>query len=231
MSDTSTVKPSKLSREHQAQGEPAESGEGKEIAVEQALASKPRHWTGVFSSKSYNDVIDSILKTLLVITVFLGGFEYFSRQQTARVEKSLALVDEWQSGPSAAMQRINDLIWPLYSPLAADIEAASGDPAMRARLLGNIGDAVTGRDEDFSSAADRDVDTVFGFFDRAGLCANERICDYDVLATFLGDAAEPFWLYFAVYAEKRRAAGYVAYGAWTERFARGEIRRSWFGVV
>jgi hypothetical protein len=109
--------------------------------------------------------------------------------------------------------------------------AASGDAERRALLLGNLGDAVTGRDEDFSSSADRDVNTVFAFFDRAGLCANERICDFDVLNTFLGDAAEPFWLYFHVYADKRRAAGYVAYGAWTERFAEGRISRSWFSII
>jgi hypothetical protein len=227
VSDTSTVTPSKLSRQRRPTTEPAER-EGEALAVDQALATSPR-WR--INSKSYGEVIDAILKTLLVITVFLGGFEYFSRQQTARVEKSLALVDEWQGRASGAMQRINDVIWPLYAAVATDIEAASTDPALRARLLGNLGDAVTGRDEDFSSPADRDVDTVFDFFDRAGLCANERICDYDVLATFLGDAAEPFWLYFAEYAARRRAAGYVGYGAWTERFAEGQISRSWFGVV
>ncbi len=232
MSDSSPVRPSKLRRQPRPETESGEPDESKDLAVDQALASKPRRWPQlVAGAKPYNDFIDSILKTLLVVTVFLGGFEYFSRQQTARVEKSLALVDEWQSGPSAALQRINDLIWPLYSALATDIEAASGDPELRALLLGNLGDAVTGRDEDFSSPADRDVDTVFGFFDRAGLCANERICDYDVLATFLGDAAAPFWLYFHVYAEKRRTAGYVGYGAWTERFAEGRINRSWFGIV
>jgi hypothetical protein len=182
--------------------------------------------------KSYAPVVDGSLKTLLIIAVILGGFEYLSRQQAGRVEKSLALVNEWKdAGHREAWQRINDAIWPLYSESADAIEAMAGDPAQRGLLLRNIGDTVTGRDDNFTSSPDRDVDQVFYFFERAALCANERICDYDIINTFLGDEARTFWVYFSRYAERRQAVGYANYGTWTARFARGDIRRSWFGLI
>ncbi|MHB1103214.1 MAG: hypothetical protein ACYC0C_10675 [Devosia sp.] len=106
-----------------------------------------------------------------------------------------------------------------------------GDEAQRSLIYGNLGDTITGRDDDFGSTADRDVDQVFYFFERAGLCANERICDYDVVNTFLGEEARTFWLYFSRYAQRRQAVGYARYGNWTERLAKGEVSRSLFGLI
>ena len=67
--------------------------------------------------------------------------------------------------------------------------------------------------------------------ERAALCAKERICDYDVVNTCLGDAARTFWLYFSRYAERRQSVGYASYGTWTARFAHGEIRRALLGLI
>jgi len=174
-------------------------------------------------------LVSPFLKLLLVIGVFLGGGEYFQRQQSTRVEKSLELVDEWKTGGHRdAYQRVNDLIWPLYAENAEAIRALGPDDAQRRLIFANLGETVTGRDDDFSSAADRDVDLVFYFFERAALCANERICDYNVLDTFLGQEARAFWLYFSRYAERRQGVGYNQYGAWTERLVAGDIRKGWF---
>jgi len=63
------------------------------------------------------------------------------------------------------------------------------------------------------------------------LCANERICDYDVINTFLGEEARTFWLYFSRYAERRQTLGYARYGKWTERMPNGEISRSLWGQI
>jgi hypothetical protein len=176
--------------------------------------------------KELDDLVSPILKILLILTVFLGGYEYVQRQQSARVEKSLQLVDQWQTGGHRdAYQRINDLVSPLFAEVAADVA-----DDQRALILGNIGETVTGRDDDLSSPPDRDADLVFEFFERAALCANERICDYDVLNTFLGQEARAFWLYFSRYAEHRRQLGYAQYGLWTARFANGEIRRAILGL-
>lgn len=204
-----------------------------EVAIEQTVSEKPRRWHRlVAGAKPYGDVIDAVLKTLLIVGVFFGSYEYFSRQQATRVEKSLAIVEEWSSaGHRDAWQRINDAAFPLYAQSAEAIQAVAADPAARTLLYGNLGDAVTGRDTDFTSQADRDVDQVFYFFERAALCANERICDYDVINTFLGGEARSFWLYFSRYAERRREFGYPEYGAWTARFARGDIRRALFGFI
>ncbi len=182
--------------------------------------------------KVLGDYADPILKAMLVIGVFLGGYEYLHRQQSARVEQSLALVDEWKTdGHRDAYQRINDLVWPLYAESAPLIEAAASDEAQAAMIFGNLGDGVTGRDDDFASQADRDVDQIFYFFDRAALCSNERICDFDVINTFLGEEARTFWLYFSRYAERRQTLGYSSYGKWTERLAKGEISRSLWGQI
>lgn len=205
-----------------------------ERAQEPTASAAPRtRWQRLLAwTQELGSFVDPILKTLLLIAVLLGGYEYLSRQQSARVEKSLALVDEWQSGGHRdAYQRINDLIWPLYLESADAIGALASAAAQRVLIYGNLGETITGRDDDFSSAADRDVDQVFYFFERAGLCANERICDYDVIDTFLGEEAKTFWLYFARYAERRQALGYARYGAWTERLAKGEVRRALFGVM
>ena len=176
--------------------------------------------------KELDDLVSPVLKILLIITVLLGGIEYFQRQQSARVEKSLQLVDQWRTGGHReAYQRINDLVAPLFAQVAASVGESE-----RALVLGNIGETVTGRDEDLSSPADKDADLVFEFFERAALCANERICDYDVLNTFLGEEAQSFWLYFSRYAEHRRELGYAQYGLWTARFATGDIRRAVFGL-
>ena len=178
------------------------------------------------------DYADPILKAMLIVGVFLGAYEYLHRQQSARVEQSLTLVDEWKTdGHRDAYQRINDLVWPLYAESAPLIEAAASDQAQVAMIFGNLGDGVTGRDDDFASQADRDVDQIFYFFDRAALCANERICDYDVINTFLGEEARTFWLYFSRYAERRQVLGYASYGKWTERLAKGEISRSLWGQI
>jgi hypothetical protein len=178
-------------------------------------------------ASAYGDVIDPILKTLILVGVIFGSYEYFARQQSERVEKSLALVDEWKDGGHReAWQRINDVVWPLYAESATAISAMEADESQVALIYGNLGDTVTGRDDRFDSTADRDVDQVFYFFERAALCANERICDYDVLNTFLGQEAKTFWLYFSRYATRRQGLGYTQYGMWTERFAQGDIRRS-----
>ena len=88
--------------------------------------------------KVLGDYADPILKTLLVIGVFLGGYEYLHRQQSTRVEESLALVDEWKSdGHRDAYQRINDLVWPLYAQAAPLIEAAASDQTQVAMIFGN----------------------------------------------------------------------------------------------
>lgn len=195
-------------------------------------APKTRWQRLVERTHELGNFVDPIFKTLLLIGVLVGAYEYFARQQSARVEKSLTLVDEWQSGGHRdAYQRINDLVWPLYLESADAIRPLAGDEAQRALIYANLGETITGRDDDFSSAADRDVDQVFYFFERAGLCANERICDYDVIDTFLGEEARAFWLYFARYAERRQALGYARYGAWTERLANGEVSRALFWVI
>jgi hypothetical protein len=175
---------------------------------------------------------DPILKVLLIVTVLLGGYEYLHRQQAGRVEQSLALVDEWKSdGHRDAYQRVNDLVWPKYAEMAPQMATATLTDEDRTLIFGNIGDSVTGQDDDFSTAADRDVDQIFYFFERAALCSNERICDYDVINTFLGEEARTFWLYFSRYAERRQTLGYTNYGVWTERLARGAISRSPFGLI
>src|ERR1700754_2605879 len=111
--------------------------------------------------KALDDIISPILKILLIVTVFLGGYEYLQRQQSARVEKSLQLVDQWQSGGHRdAYQRINDLVSPLFAAVAADVA-----DDQRALILGNIGETVTGRDDALTSPADRDADLVFEFFE------------------------------------------------------------------
>jgi hypothetical protein len=188
----------------------------------EVLAARTRGW---------GEVVDPLLKTLLLLGVLFGAYEYFARQQAARVEKSLALVEEWSAaGHRDAWQRVNDRVWPLYAAGAEAIAAVARDREQRALLFGNLGDAVTGRDDDFTSDADRDVDRIFYFFERAAICADQRICDYGVLDTFLGAEAKSFWLYFSRYAERRQAVGYAGYGNWTERFAAGAIRQPVLGV-
>ena len=176
-----------------------------------------------------DDIAALILKLVTVLALTFGLFEYDRQKADTRVTQSLDLVQEWQSGGTRdAYARINDLLLPLYEQNAAAIAAVGKDAGAKALIYGNIGETVTGRDDVFSSPADHDVDTVFQFFDRAALCADQTICDYGVLKTFFAAESDTFWQYFATYAGRRQADGYAGYGEWTHRFVDGDIRRAKF---
>ncbi len=176
-----------------------------------------------------DEIAAVILKIVTVLALTFGLFEYDRQKADGRVSESLTLVQEWEAGGYRdAYTHVNDLLWPLYSEAADAIAAVGDDATARALLYGNIGEAVTGRDNAFVSDADRDVDKVFSFFERAAICSDESICDYPVLKTFFGSEAESFWLYFSKYAERRRSVGYAGYGEWTHRFVDGDIRRAKF---
>lgn len=192
---------------------------------------------GPVDSKSrlarWDEIAALILKVVTVVALTFGLFEYDRQKADARVTQSLALVQEWESGGYRdAYTRINDLLWPVYSQNAAAITAVGNDQDARALLYGNIGETVTGKDDAFVSDADRDVDKIFQFFERAAICADQAICDYEVLKTFFGSESDSFWLYFAKYAERRQIDGYAGYGEWTRKFVTGDIRRAKFlGVI
>lgn len=172
-------------------------------------------------------VLSPVLKIFAVIAVLAGAMEYFQRVQDDRIERSLAEVENWdEGGYRAAYGELNAIIWPFYQQQADFIVGLA--PDKQALIYANIGERVTGQDDQFDARSDRLVDDLFYFFDRAALCAQQRICDFDVLNAFLGTEVVDFWRYFSEYAERRRDAGYGNYGLWTERFARAEIARaSW----
>lgn len=176
-----------------------------------------------------DEIAAVILKVVTVLALCFGLFEYDRQKADARVTESLSMVQEWETGGYRdAYTAINDLLWPVYSQNADAIAAIGDDPTQKALLYGNIGEVVTGRDDNFVSPADKDVDKVFQFFDRTAICADESICDYPVLKTFFGSESESFWLYFSKYAERRRIDGYAGYGEWTHKFVDGDIRRAKF---
>jgi hypothetical protein len=177
----------------------------------------------------WDEVAALVLKIVTVVALTFGLFEYDRQKADARVTQSLALVQEWEAGGYRdAYTRINDLLWPVYSQNADAIAAVGDDQDARKLLYGNIGETVTGKDDAFVSEADRDVDKIFQFFERAAICADQSICDYGVLRTFFGSESGSFWLYFSKYAERRRTDGYAGYGDWTGKFVMGDIRRAKF---
>ena len=180
-----------------------------------------------------DDIAALILKLVTVLALSFGLFEYDRQKADGRVTQSLTLVQEWESGGyREAYARINDLLWPIYEQNSAAIAAVGTDQAARALLYGNIGEAVTGKDDAFVSQPDKDVDMIFHFFERAAICADQSICDYGVLKTFFGSESASFWLYFAKYAERRQNDGFAGYGEWTRKFVDGDIRRAKFlGVI
>ena len=175
--------------------------------------------------KVANDYISPVVQVLAVVGALAAVAEYSQRLQAARVEESLRQVEVWDSGEFRQRYlEVNDLLWPLYRKQAEYLRTLPDN--QRAIFYGNMGEAITGRDDWFNGDVDKSVDRVFYFFDRAALCADQRICDYDVLNTFLGNDLRDFWRYFHAYAERRRFAGYVDYGVWTENFANGRIARA-----
>jgi hypothetical protein len=163
-----------------------------------------------------------VIKIFAVIAVAFAGLEYIERVNATRVERSLAEVEQWDSGGyRSAYQQVNALIWPLFS---AQADYISGLPQAQQDLFyANIGEGITGQDNVFDGPADLLVDDLFYFFDRAALCAAQRICDEDVLKAFIGSDVADFWRYFSSYAKRRRDAGYGQYGSWTERLATSTI--------
>jgi hypothetical protein len=181
----------------------------------------------------FDDIAALLLKIVTVLALTFGLFEYDRQKADARVTQSLSLVQEWESGGyREAYGRINDLLWPIYEQNATAITGVGNDEAARSLLYGNIGEAVTGKDDAFVSQPDKDVDMIFHFFERAAICADQAICDYGVLKTFFGSESASFWLYFAKYAERRQNDGFAGYGEWTRKFVTGDIRRAKFlGVL
>ncbi len=176
-----------------------------------------------------DEIFALILKVVTVLALSFGLFEYDRQKSDARITQSLQLVDQWEhDGFRDAYARINDLVWPLFDQSRKAMPAVFSDETKRTAALANIGETVTGADDNFNTEADRTVDRVFHFFERAALCADQQICDYGVLKTFLGAEATSFWLYFSRYAERRRVSGYPAYGTWTERLAEGRITSAKF---
>lgn len=176
-----------------------------------------------------DEIAAVVLKLVTVLALTFGLFEYDRQKADARVSESLSLVQEWETGGyQDAYERINDLLLPIYQQSADAIASVGDDPAAKALIYGNIGEAITGKDDSFVSQPDRDVDKVFHFFERGAICADEAICDYPVLKTFFGSEGSSFWLYFGKYAERRQADGYAGYGEWTRKFVDGEITRAKF---
>ncbi len=175
-----------------------------------------------------DEIAAVILKVVTVLALTFGLFEYDRQKADGRITESLSLVQEWETGGyQDAYTRINDRLLPHYQENADTL--ASLDEADRAMALANIGESITGNnDHAYASDADREVDKVFHFFERAAICADEAICDYPVLKTFFGSEASSFWLYFSHYAEDRQADGYAGYGEWTRRFVEGDISRAKF---
>ena len=192
----------------------------------------PRQWRGRWLRRfmSVDRMAAPILKGFAVVAVLLGGLEYLDRVQASRVEQSLGEVKHWDAGGYRRQySQINAAIWPVYTKQADFIAALPA--TQQAIFYNNIGEGVTGQDNEFADPNDLLVDELFYFFDRVSLCADQRICDYDVLNAFIGSDLADFWRYFGSYAERRRAAGYGQYGIWTERFAKGEISRAaWLGL-
>ena len=203
-----------------------------EEAIEDGPA-LPRKWRGRWLRRfaSLDRMAAPVLKAFAVVAVILGGLEYLQRVQASRVEQSLAEVSQWDAGGYRRQySQVNASIWPIYRDQAEFIAALA--PAQQSIFYNNIGERITGQDDDFSEPNDLLVDELFYFFDRVALCADQRICDYDVLNAFVGSDISDFWQYFGSYAERRRLAGYGQYGMWTERFAKGEISRAaWLGLL
>jgi hypothetical protein len=183
-------------------------------------------------SRGLDDVLAPLAKIVLFVTILLGGYQYFYAQQELRVDRTLEYVAEWNSGRYRdAFDELNQVIWPIYSAAAAEIDALASTPEQRNDMLANIGEQVTNPGTGIAPNAAAQVDQVFSFFERAALCANERLCDFQVLDTFLGNEVRSFWTYFSRYARLKNSTGYTTYGYWTSRFAVGEIAgRRFFGV-
>jgi hypothetical protein len=175
--------------------------------------------------KAAEDFISPVVKVLAVVGVVLAVAEYSDRLQTARIEAALKQVEAWDAnGFRESYLALNDQIWPLFEAQRGFI--ASLSEGQREKVYRNIGESVTGQDNRFDGAADKAVDKVTYFFDRAALCVHQGICDYNVIDAFVGSDIRDFWRYFYSYAERRRAAGYSEYGRWTQRFAEGSISRA-----
>lgn len=179
--------------------------------------------------RGIDEILSPIAKLVLFVTIVLGGYQYFYGQHEQRVDRSLQYVAEWNSeGYRDTFESINRVIWPLYLQSALQIETLASTPEEAAQMLSNIGEQVTNQATGIAPGADQDVDRIFSFFERAALCANERLCDFQVLHTFLGNEARSFWTYFSRYAALKNSSGYTTYGYWTGRFADGDIAGRWF---
>lgn len=195
--------------------------------------SEPDVLPGQARFRALDEVLSPLSKIVIFVTILLGGFQYFQNQHEARVERTMSLISEWnESGLRDVYDDLNAAIWPLYSPASEQIETLVRAGANRGDLLANIGEKVTDQGTGLAPGADRHVERLFEYFERAAVCSNEHLCDYEVFELFLGNEFRSFWQYFSSFAKRKDASGYSGYGEWTERLAKGEIaRRAFFGFL
>jgi hypothetical protein len=191
--------------------------------AEPPLAAATPEAASRFSWTRLDTFLSPILKVFILVTVVLGGLEYLDKQREERVSRSLEYVKTWdQSGFRSAYSRVNSALYPMYLAARQAIDSAPSD-ADRARYFANIGDRLTGGDDQFDTPFEQDVEYLFYFFDDAALCSSEGLCDGSVIRAFIGEDMRTFWTYFSKYAERKDDAGYGNYGYWTERFVSGAI--------
>lgn len=182
--------------------------------------------------KTLDEIVSPILKALLLVSLIFGVLQYLQVRENERVTQSLQYVSLWDSDDFRRdLNAINAALAPSFQASRPQIDDARDDPELVDGMLANLGDRLTGADLTFNTRLEAKIERIFYFFDRAAICAEVAICQYDVLRSFLGEEATAFWKYFSMYARRKRDAGYTGYGHWTERFALGTITAPRFWII
>lgn len=182
--------------------------------------------------KTLDEMVSPVLKALLLVSLIFGVLQYLQVRQNERVGQSLQYVSLWDADEFRRdLNAINAALAPSFQASRPEIDDARDDPKLVDGMLANLGDRLTGSDLTFDTELEAKVERIFYFFDRAAICAEEAICEYDVLRSFLGEEATAFWKYFSIYARRKHDAGYTGYGRWTERFALGTITAPRFWII
>ena len=145
----------------------------------------------------------------------IGVIEYIGSNEDVRRERSLEVVQDWQSG------KMTDRFTRVQAFVEAQLETSTLPPAslpdeLLAKAHENLGynwmvDARASAGQS-PPAIETDVDRLTLFFARMEICIEADLCNAEVLNAYFNSEATTFWQYFQGYARLRREANYADYG-------------------
>ncbi len=150
-----------------------------------------------------------LVRLIIVFGALFSVYQFLAAREEKRVERSLALVELWETPDYQAAQRAVKTRLADLNAKYANLLPANPSATERAVYVERIGiEALneTGGAMPLPEFQDQ-FDRIVYFLNRMAFCVEGDLCSADVVDAYFRDYAVSFWGYFSGYVEKQRRAG------------------------